>query len=552
MTCSGGSGITNLRSRALAIAVAVALAACTAAASTGGSGGRTNAWTQPHVLRYATGDDVSTLNPHLSQQLSLSYIASLTMAYLVKWDEHNDPYAELATAVPTMKNGGVSRDGLTITYHLRHGVTWSDGAPFDADDVVFSTGVVLDPANDEAARTGWDQIVRTDEPDKYTVVYHLRKPYSPFVETFFSTAAGNPCILPKHLLARYPNINHVAYNALPVGIGPFKYLRWDRGHDVIMVPNPRYFRGLPKLDEVDFKIVSDRGAIVAALEENRLDMWFPASGTYYDRIKSLQAFDVLEAPGYDFDHLDFNVTRPAVSDPVVRRALRLAIDRAALVKNVDSGMGTIQESTTPATSPYNVAIPAVPFDIARANALLDSDGWARGAGGIRAKNGVRLALDVATVTSVVNDAKIELIRASWRQIGVSLNVRHYSAAVAYAPVQRGGIIGGNSYDVTMFAWQNGAIGDYSGLYSCNSIPPDGQNNLRWCNRKAQAAMMALFSHFDQAQQNADVAILEHELVNDVPTIVLDMRAPVYVMNKDLKDFRPNSVTAFDNMMDVDI
>ena len=203
--------------RALAAAGMVAAIACGCSKSqpeAAGGGGRENSWTVPHVLTFSDGGDINTLNPHLGQFAAIGLISSLTMAYLIKWDEHNNAYPELATAVPTQANGGVSKDGLTITFHLRRGVKWSDGAPFDADDVVFSTNVVNNPANNEVGRTGWDQIVKTDEPDKYTVVYHMRKPYSPFVETFFSTAGANPCILPKHLLAKYPNINNIPYNSL--------------------------------------------------------------------------------------------------------------------------------------------------------------------------------------------------------------------------------------------------------------------------------------------------------------------------------------------------
>jgi ABC-type transport system substrate-binding protein len=85
-----------------------------------------NAWTTPHVLTISDGSDPSTLNPHLAQSAAVANLSELTMAWLIRWDEHNRPYPELATVVPSQANGGVSRDGRTITYHLRHGVRWAD------------------------------------------------------------------------------------------------------------------------------------------------------------------------------------------------------------------------------------------------------------------------------------------------------------------------------------------------------------------------------------------------------------------------------------------
>ncbi|MBD5655312.1 MAG: peptide ABC transporter substrate-binding protein, partial [Candidatus Eremiobacteraeota bacterium] len=103
------------------------------------------------------------------------------MAWLIKTDAGgNATVPELATVVPSLTNGGISKDGKTITWHLRHGVKWSDGAPFDADDVVFTTKQVLNPANNVVSLDGWDLITKIEETDKYTVVYRLKKPYSSF------------------------------------------------------------------------------------------------------------------------------------------------------------------------------------------------------------------------------------------------------------------------------------------------------------------------------------------------------------------------------------
>ena len=161
-----------IRGAALLLCLAL-VAGCSKQGAVGGAGTtqaqsseRVNSWTHPHVLRYATAEDVSSLNPLLSQQTTLSMMSSLTMAWLIRWDRNNKPFPELATEVPSMQNGGISKDGLTITYHLRKGVKWSDGVPFTADDVVWTWHAIMNSANNVVSRLGWDRITRIDEPEK--------------------------------------------------------------------------------------------------------------------------------------------------------------------------------------------------------------------------------------------------------------------------------------------------------------------------------------------------------------------------------------------------
>jgi peptide/nickel transport system substrate-binding protein len=428
---------------------------------------------------------------------------------------------------------------------------WSDGVPFNGDDVVFSTAVVNNLANNEAGRL--DQIVKVDEPDKFTIVYHLKKPYSLSSAAFFSSCCANPCLLPKHLLAKYPNINNVPYNSLPIGIGPFKFERWDRSRQVVLVANSRYWRGRPKLDKIIYKIIPDRNTLLSQLEAHNVDMWYQFGGAYLERIKALSAYTVFRRPSYAYNHYDFNLTHPAVSDPLVRQALRLALNRQELVDKVEHGVGIVQDSATPVNAPYFVNLGATPYDPVKANALLDQAGWTRGGDGIRAKNGVKLELKVATIAGRRDiDEQLQLIGKDWKLIGVGLNVRRYPATLMFAPLQQGGVAYGENWDVITFAWAADPLGDYSGIYGCHSFPPAGQNDVRWCNKTAQGAMEALFGHYEQSQRNADLKIVMQEFVKDVPSIVSFLRVDMFAYNKDLKNYHPNNITPLDNMMEVDI
>jgi len=530
------------------------LSACTKVGTAPGPGTE-HPYTQAHTLRYAAAEDIVGLNPLTSTQAVVSSLSQMTMAWLVRTDEHSEPTVpELATEIPTQKNGGVSADGKTITWHLRKGVTWSDGAPFDADDVVFSTQQVNNPANNVVSHDGWDLIAKVDEPDKYTVIYHLKKPYSSFLETYFTTAGANPAILPKHLLMGYKDLNNVPYNSLPVGIGPFKYEAWKRADSVILVANPTYWRGTPKLQRIVFKIIPDRNTVLQQMKTHELDLWTPVAPHFVPDLKKIKDVTILTTPSFFFDHIDFNMSHPVLKDPAVREALRYATDRKTLNDKVRYGLYLLNESVVTPASSYHEDLALVPFDIAKGNEILDQAGWKRGPDGIRAKDGVgRLSLEYASSTgSPDTDTQLLLIGGWWKQLGVDFVVKRYLAAVMFAPAASGGIIYGGKFDIVNFGWGTDPNEDLSNLYACYRFPPDGQNDPRYCNKEVTAAMDHAKEHYNREDRVGDLKFIQEQVDKDVPTIVLDARKEIYAYNTDLKNWHPNPLAPFDDMLNVDI
>jgi peptide/nickel transport system substrate-binding protein len=514
---------------------------------------RANAYTQPHVLRFSDAEDISTLNPVLANENTPQLLGRLAMAWLFRYDRSNRPEPELATVVPSERNGGISHDGKTITYHLRRGVRWSDGLPFDADDVVFSFGVMNNPANNVVSRDGFELIEKIDEPDKYTVAVHLRRPYASFASTFFGTGGGDPCLLPKHLLGGLANINQAAYNDLPVGIGPFRFKAWRRGDAVELEANPYYWRGLPKLHTVVFKIVPDRNTAFTQLQTGELDLWLPVPGSYYARLGTLPNISSIRQPGFIINQLTFNAARPALRERAVRQALRLAIDRTSLRDKVAHGLGILQEAYVPVAYPGAPRLPFIAYDIAKANALLDAAGWRRGADGIRAKGGTRLSLDFASSAGSPDvDLQIEIIRSAWQQLGVELNVRHYQASLLFATLAEGGIYNSGKFDVLGVGTTFGIPEDLFTGFACAMFPPRGQNAGRYCNPALDELMLAYQRTYDERAQN-EILGKELRIIDDeAPVVVTVSREDVFAFNKDLKNFHPNNLTWFDDMMEVDI
>jgi len=521
-----------------AMLIAVSLSACSR--STGSAIHTVNA----SNLRIIVPIDLTTLNPILAQNAIESSVDGLIFDELVTIDNHGNEVPDLAAVVPTSQNGGISKNDLTITYHLRHGVRWHDGTPFTSRDVKFTWQAIMNRSNNVLSRRGYDQIASIDTPDPYTVVLHMKRVFPPMIDTFFGESDTPYRVLPAHLLAQYPNLNQVPFNADPVGTGPYRFARWERGDRIVLDANPNYFRGAPHIAQLTILIVPDQDTATTLLQSHQADLQFEVTSIAYHTMIQNSGLAGLLANAPSYVAILFNTARPPLTDVNVRRALVYAIDSKSIIRDTEYGTATPAiADLTPFSWAYDRRLTPVPYDPAKAGAMLDAAGWRMGPSGMRSKNGTPLSLQLiyGQGSASAQDIVVE-VQQMLHNVGVAVQLKSYSYANLYAAAENGGILNTGKFDMTVYAWISGADPDDSSTWTCSMIPPNGNDVSRYCSPQMDAAQQQALSTFDRAARKRAYAEIESLLLQDAPGAFLMDQPMRYIYTPQLTNFEPNGIS----------
>lgn len=314
-----------------------------------------------------------------------------------------------------------SEDGKVLTFHLRQNARWHDGAPFTSKDVLFTYHRIVDPAFGARA----DQFQGMEEvstPDEHTVRVRYRAP---------EVLALDPWkvpILPEHLL-RSVGPGERDPGRTPVGTGPFRFVRWDRGKEIVLASNSAYFLGAPHLDGLIFRIIPSSVTQFEALLTGETD-WSSIPPSEWPR-RSVdpgfrKRFQLFEYPALFLNYIGWNERTPFFSDARVRRAMTLALDREGFVKKALGGAGIVAASTFfPGHVGFDSAIRPLPFDPDEAGRLLDEAGWARAPGaGLRRRNGKEFRFTLLIFQrDPLPQQLASLLSDSLRRLGVAVDIR---------------------------------------------------------------------------------------------------------------------------------
>ncbi|HEY7124301.1 MAG TPA: peptide ABC transporter substrate-binding protein [Ktedonobacterales bacterium] len=459
------------------------------------------------------------------------------------------------TEVPTLANGDVSKDGLTVTLKLRHDLKWSDGQELTADDFVYWLNVLLDPNTAAASTAGFDPdtLASYVAQDKYTLVLKYVKPFAPYLSYL-------PFAAPKHAwgsiadkdLANTEEVNLTT----KVTSGPFVVQDFASQQSVTMIPNPNFTSTtLHKtvLDKLVFKGFSSKDALIAGYQAGETDHAQDFSNADIQKVTGLPGLHI--APAISYEHIDFNLQNAALQDINVRKAIEEAIDRCQIIQAVLNqtcdkvGVDTI----LPAPSPYyDSTIKALPFSLTQAKADMQAAGWDCSANPCTKAGKPFPTLNLVTTSGNTQRANVtEIVKQDLGNLGVPVNLdgQYYGNGPLFAGYGQNGILARGNYDLALFAYTFGVDADGALYPSFDStqIPSDanpaGGNYERVNDPQVDQLLEQGRTTLDPAKRHDIYVTLQKLLIQDVYTIPMYLRPNITLTSDNVGNYIDNPTSA---------
>ncbi len=468
------------------------------------------------------------------------------MASLIRWgDDAVSCSPELLAELPSRANKGISDDFRKIVLRLRSDIYWSDGVALTANDIVFTAHEVAGPEGG-ALSADWRQFQSVRAPNDRTVVLLTRAPTANFVARYLC-AGMLRWILPQHLLAGTP-LAKASYNRMPIGAGPFLYSEVIPGTEIRLKANPRYFRGVPKLQTIIVKVMPDANSELVQMETHELDMLANLSGDSEPAARRLQNVRVKNLRTYGMLRILFNAASDVTNDAIIRRSLRAAIDRRKIAAAVFHGYGRSFEQLFIPEDPMHANLPYVEFNPTTARQMLEADGWRVSSGGVRQKNGRRLTIYlVAPSQDIGVDKTIELIRSNWADVGVELIVKRLPLSTLGAlngPMKLG------HFDAAIILHGTASV-SFENQWTCRNFPPRGFNEGRFCDLRVDA-LVASLNRTDDRSERRRLLNRFQQIIEDSAAVINIIQLPnVLVLSDRVHNTHDNAWSLFERFSNVD-
>ena len=446
----------------------------------------------PNTLVMIIESSPTNLDPRVGLDAYSERIDTLLFDDLLTRDAHLNVQPKLAERwdIP---------DPRTYIFHLRHGVKFHDGRSLTSRDVKWTFDSLLESKIRSTKAAVYRPVDHVEAPDEYTVVFHLKEPFTPLLWNL-ADAMG---IVP------YGTGSEISSH--PVGSGPFRFVSAEQDKEVIIERNDDYWGEKPKLRRVRFTVVPDTTTRALELRKGSADIAINAlTGDLVLALEKEPTLQVLRAPGTVLWYLAFNTRDPILRDSRVRQALAYAIDRPPMIHYLLRDFARLADSLLPPESwAYDPKLIHYNHDPERARQLLEQAGYP-------AINGVRFHLTMKTGTEESTRLLAAVLQQQLREVGVALDIRTFEFATFFADVTRG------AYQVHSLRWVGGNedpdIFEY--VFHSRKFTPDGANRTFYSNPHLDDLVDQARGELDQERRKRLYHEIQQILVEDQPYVDL--------------------------------
>jgi peptide/nickel transport system substrate-binding protein len=522
---------------------------------------------EPKTVTMTFFEEPDTLNANFSGMWFAGLAIDLFNPGLWYWDNNLEPSLEMAAEFPTKDNGLISEDGLTITIPINPKAKWSDGEPVTADDFVFTYEMILDPANINTQSTWpYDTYLESVTAEDNSLVLKFTESFAPWATTIFTF------VMPEHVLGPVyeaeGSIDDAEWNRNPTVVnGAFVFKEWEAASHLIFEANDNYWRGRPKVDQVNILVVPDDESQMAAIKTGDTDIGIFLSYADIPTIEALDDVDVITVlSGYNeswFFNLNTDETaadngHPALQDVRVRQAIAYAVDFDAICEKLLFG-GTYPPATLWEEMPF--AYPdAEPYkyDADKAKVLLDDAGWVDSNGdGTRDKDGVELILVYSTTQGREVREQTQVVAMQYLEdVGIGIEIANNSYDTMWNSYGQGGPISTGQYDIAEWSTTGDFPDPNYSDWLCSEIPtdesPEGGNWYGICDEELDALFKAQAVEMDPNKRI--------ELYHDIGKIMSEKvywlgvwhDNDVWTINKHAKNVKISGADPFWNCFEWDV
>ena len=491
--------------------------------------------------------DVTTVNPTLVVDVYSGLITGFVFEALANTSVID------GTQVPGLADyWDVSADGLTYTFHLAENAMWHDGQPVTADDVIFTFDSVMAEESLSVRRSSLVNALASYRKvdDKTVELVALDR-----LATFVADTAGQFGIVPKHI---WEGIPFAEWGTAPgatgqdptqvIGSGPFRFVEWVRNDHVTLTRNAEYWdtENTPVIDEFIYRVVADAAAAVQTLRTGEADIVDIPSAQAATIRESNPELNVFEFDTFSFQYYEFNLDESRAlpfRDVKVRQALMYALDRDLIVETVFQGLAIRADGSQPVLSvayaPDRINT-IYTYQPERANQLLEEAGWVDSDGdGIRDREGEKFSFEfLYSEGSAVYEQLIPYMQQAWGAVGVEM----IPTQLPFSALVDAGESGNFEAAILGFSW--GAEGSQGVMYRCDTVPPAGFNDMRYCNERYDELDARQVRELDP-EKRIELLIEQSNIINDdQANSVLVFSKAVVGSQPRLHNFIPNGYGTF--------